>query len=138
MLFALSMLLVFGAVAVSVGAGAGSEQGEFLFGFEQLTHARIPWLLLGPLIGGATLGVISLVRSRRWYMWGVVPVEVFFAVLLTWYFVSFSFLPTHGLALSVGDAFPTYSLIDQDGKLHQVESATRRRPALFIFYRGDW
>ena len=123
---------------MSVGAAAGSEQGEPRFGFEQLIHARIPWLLLAPLVGGAALGVISLVRSRRWYMWGVVPVEVFFAVLLTWYFVSFSLLPTYRLALSVGDAFPTYSLIDQDGKLHRVESATPRRPALFIFYRGDW
>ncbi len=138
MLFALSMLLVFGAVAVLMGVVAGSEQGELRFGFEQLIHARIPGLLLASLVGGAALGVVSLVRVRRWYTWAVVPVEVFFAAILSWYFLSFSFLPAHQLALSVGDAFPSYALVDQDGKLHRVEAATPRRPALYVFYRGDW
>jgi len=133
-----SIVLVFGAVAVFVGNIAMSSQGQLGIGFEQMIHARIPWLLLAALLPGAGLGIWSLVRARRWYKWAIVPVEVFFAVLLSWYFISFSFLPEHRLALSVGDAFPSYSLVDQDGELHSVQSATERSPTLFIFYRGDW
>jgi hypothetical protein len=138
MLLALSVVLVFGAVGVFVGNVAGSEQGQLGFGFEQMIHARTPWLLLASLLGGASLGVASLVRRRRWYKWAIVPVEVFFAALLTWYLASFSFLPEHRLALQVGDAFPAYALLDQDGGMHRMESGTPRRAALYIFYRGDW
>jgi hypothetical protein len=138
MLLAFSIVLVFGTVAVFVGNVAVSQQGELGFGFQQLIHARIPWLLVVPPLVGAALGVWSLVRARRWYKWVIVPVEVFFAALLTWYFTSFSFLPEHHLALSVGDAFPSYSLVDQDRQRHTVEAATDRRPALYVFYRGHW
>lgn len=138
MLLAVSILLVFGAVGMFVGNIAASEQGQLGVGFEQMIHARIPWLLLLPLLGGSALGVVSLVRRRRWYKWGIVSVEVFFAVLLTWYFMSFSFLPEHRLALAVGDRFPAYALLDQDGNLHRVDAGAPRRRALYIFYRGDW
>ncbi len=138
MLFTLSILLVFGAVAVFVGNISASEQGELGFGFEQMIHARIPWLLLAPPLVGAALGIFSLVRARRWYKWAIVPVEVFFAVYFIWYFTSISFLPEHQLALDVGDPFPAYSLVDQDGAVHAVESGIERKPALYVFYRGDW
>ncbi len=132
-----SIVLVFGAVAVLVGNVVMSDQGQLGLGFEQMIHARIPWLLVAALLLGAGLGVASLVRARRGYKWAIVPVEVFFAVFLSWS-ISLSFLPEHRLALSVGDAFPSYSLVDQDGELHSVQSATGRSPTLFIFYRGDW
>jgi hypothetical protein len=138
MLLAMSMLLVFGAVAVFVGNMMVSEQGALGFGYEQMLHARTPWLLLMALLGGAGLGVASLVRSRRWYKWGIVPIEVLFAGLLTFYFTSMSFLPEHRLTLSVGDPFPAYALSDQDGNLHRSASNGPRAPALYIFYRGDW
>ena len=138
MLFALSILLVFGVVGIFIGNVDVSEQGELGFGFEQLIHARIPWLLVIPALAGAALGVWSLIRGRRWYKWAIVPVEVLLAGLLTWYFTSFSFLPEHQLALSVGDAFPSYSLVDQDARQHTVKASVPRRPALYIFYRGDW
>ena len=138
MLFLLSIVLVFGAVGVFIVNVAVSNQGELGFGFQQMIHARIPWLLLAPTLAGAGLGLYSLVRARRWYKWPIVPVEIFFAGLLTWYFTSFSFLPEHKLALEVGDSFPSYSLVDQDGKLHSFESSSDGRPALYIFYRGDW
>ena len=138
MLLALSIVLVFGVVGIFVGNVAVSDRGELGFGFEQMIHARIPWLLVIPVLAGAALGVWSLVRGRRWYKWTIVPVELFFAALLTWYFTSASFLPERHLALSVGDAFPSYSLVDQDARRHTVEAETHRRPALYIFYRGDW
>jgi hypothetical protein len=137
-ILALSIVLVFGAVGVFLGNIMVSEQGQLGLGFEQMIHARIPWLLLAALLGGAALGVWSLVRARRWYKWVIVPVELLFAGLLTFYFTSFSFLPEHRLALSVGDAFPSYSLLDQDGNAHTVQASTARRPALYVFYRGDW
>ena len=137
-MLALSIVLVFGAVGVFLGNIMVSEQGQLGLGFEQMIHARIPWVLLAALLGGAALGVWSLVRARRWYKWVIVPVELLFAGLLTFYFTSFSFLPEHRLALSVGDAFPSYSLLDQDGNDHSVEASTARRPALYVFYRGDW
>jgi len=134
----LSIVLVFGAVGVFVGNAMMSEQGQLGLGFEQMIHARIPWLLVAALLGGAALGVWSLVRARRWYKWVIVPVELLFAGLLTFYFTSFSFLPEHRLALSVGDAFPSYSLVDQDGNTHTMQASSARRPALYVFYRGDW
>jgi hypothetical protein len=137
-LLALSIMLVFGAVGVFIGTVALSNQGQLGFGFEQMIHARIPWLLLGSLGIGAALGIWSLVKARRWYKWVTVPVELFLAGLLTFYFTSASFLPRHELALSVGDPFPSYSLVDQGGKAHTVKASTDRSPALYIFYRGDW
>ena len=132
------MILVFGAVGVFIGNIALSNQGQLGFGFEQMIHARIRWLLVGSLAIGSALGIWSLARGRRWYKWVIVPVEVLFAGLLIFYLTSVSFLPQHELALSAGDPFPSYSLADQDGELHTVEASTARRSALYIFYRGDW
>ncbi len=138
MLLIASLVLVLGAFGVYIGNVVLSEQGQLGLGFEQMIHARIPWLLLAAALGGAGLGVASLVRSRRWYKWLVVPVEVGLAGLLTFSFGSMSFLPEHRLALSVGDPFPAYSLVDHDGELRAVEPARSGRAALYIFYRGDW
>ena len=138
MLLALSVVLVFGVVGVFVGNVVLSDQGQLGFGLEQMVHARIPWLLLGSLGAGSVLGIWSLVQARRWYKWVIVPVELVLAGLLTFYFTSASFLPQHRLAVSVGDPFPPYSLVDQDGKLHANEASAARFPALYIFYRGDW
>ena len=138
MLLIASLVLVLGAFGVFIGNAIVSEQGQLGLGFEQMIHARIPWLLLAAALGGAGLGVASLVRSRRWYKWLVVPVEVGLAGLLTFFFASMSFLPEHRLALSVGDPFPSYSLVDHDGELRTVEPARTGRAALYIFYRGDW
>jgi hypothetical protein len=134
---ALSIVLVFGALGVFVGNAMLSEQGELGFGYEQMIHARIPWLLLSALFLGSGLGLWSLVRARRWYKWAIVPIEVAVAILLTVYFTNLSFLPEHRLAVSIGDRFPSYELPDQDGELHTFRS-TANRPALYIFYRGDW
>ncbi len=138
MLLLLSIALVFGAVGVFVGNIVASEQGQLALGYQQMIHARIPWLLILSAVGGAGVGIFSLVRARRWYKWGIVPVEIFFAALLTWNFASVSFLPEHRLALRVGDPFPAYSLVDQDGKLQTSQAAAPGRPALYVFYRGDW
>ncbi len=138
MLIALSVVLVFGAVGLFVGNMSVSEQGSLGPAYEQMIHARIPWLLLGAALVGAALGVVSLVRRRRGYKWVIVPVELFFAGLLTFYFTSYGFLPEHALALEVGDPFPAYTLIDQDGNERTSPASNGRRSALYVFYRGDW
>lgn len=138
MLLLLSVVLVLGAVGVFVGNVAGSEQGELRFGFQQMIHARIPWLLLAAALGGTGLGVVSLLRRRRWYAWAIVPAEALLAGLLTWYLLSASFLPPHALAVSPGEPFPGYALADQDGVVHSRAEGDAGAPALYIFYRGDW
>ncbi len=138
MLLIASLVLVLGALGVFIGIFVVSAQDQLSLGFEQMIHARIPWLLLAAALGGAGLGVASLVRSRRWYKWLIVPVELFFAGLLTFYFTSYSFLPEHALALEVGDPFPAYTLVDQDGNERTSPASNGRRSALYVFYRGDW
>jgi hypothetical protein len=138
MLLALSAVLVLGVVGVFVGNVVLSDQGQLVLGVEQIINTRIPWLLLGSLGAGSALGIWSLVRARRWYKWVIVPVELLLTGVLTFYLTSAGSLPRRELALSVGDPFPSYSLVDQDGALHTVQASTERRPALYIFYRGDW
>ena len=138
MLLSAAVVLVLGAVGVFVGNAVVSEEGRLGFLFEQMIHARMPWLLLAAAVGGAGLGVASLVQSRRWYKWGIVPLELALAGLLIFYFASMSWLPEHRLALSVGDPFPAYALVDQDGVVRAVEPTRSGRAALYIFYRGDW
>ena len=125
-----SALLVFATVAVILG-NLGAEDGELRLGFEQMIHARVPWLLLSLLWGGAALGLVAVIRERRWYRYGIVA-------LASWCFLSYSYLPDHALALEMGDPFPAYELIDQDGTLRRHDPTGPREPALYIFYRGDW
>ena len=138
MMLLLSLVLVLGAFAVFMGTAAMSEQGQLGPGFQQMIHARVPWLLLGAAVGGAALGVVSLVRARRWYKWAIVPVEIALAGLLTFYMLDMSWLPEHQLALSVGDPFPAYSLVDHDGNPRAMNEGGPRSRALYVFYRGDW
>lgn len=131
-----SLVFVLGALGVLLSNGSVSD--ELRFGYQQMIHARIPWILLGSLGIGSALGVASLLRRRATYRFAVVGAEVLLSGLIVWYFVALSFLPPHALALEVGDPFPAYSLPDQDGQIHRVEASTPRPPALYIFYRGDW
>ena len=62
MLLISSLVFVLGTVAVIV-SNAGSTGLGVRFGYEQLIHARIPWLLIGSLALGCTLGVASIVRG---------------------------------------------------------------------------
>jgi hypothetical protein len=138
MMLLLSLVLVLGAVGVFIGNVTLSEQGQLGPGFQQMIHARVPWLLLAAAVGGAALGVVSLVRARRWYKWAIVPVEIVLAGFLSWYMLDISWLPEHRLALSVGDPFPAYSLVDHDGNPRAMNEGGPRGRALYVFYRGDW
>ena len=131
----LSSLLVFGSLGWFVLAAAGTGLPP---GHEQWIHARVPWIVLGLLWVGASLGVAALAQKRgrlRWLALGLqVPVVAFLSV----YFLQLSFLPDRSIALEVGDSFPGYALTDHDGQAQSLESGSPREPALYIFYRGDW
>ena len=131
----LSSLLVFGCLAWFVAFASGAD---LPLGRDQLIHARIPWLVLGLLWAGASLGVVSLVRKRRLSRWLIVGLQAPVVAFLSIYFLQLSFVPDHRVALKVGDAFPSYALLDQDGALQSLDAGEPREPALYIFYRGDW
>ncbi|MGE4650073.1 MAG: hypothetical protein AAEJ53_04220 [Myxococcota bacterium] len=132
-----SLFLVLAAVGWFVRS-ATAVSPELLFGYEQLIHARIPWLLLGALWLGAMLGLLSLRRGRRWFHYPVLGVELLLAGGLSFYMLAGSFLPESELRVEVGDAFPSYALLDQDERLHNLAAGEPRKPALYVFYRGDW
>ena len=132
-----SLFLVLAAVGWFVRS-ATAVSPELLFGYEQLIHARIPWLLLGALWLGAMLGLLSLRRGRRWFYYPVLGVELLLAGGLSFYMLAGSFLPESELRVAVGDAFPSYTLLDQDERLHNLAAGEPRKPALYVFYRGDW
>lgn len=132
-----SLVFVLGTCAV-LGLNLDSAAADLRFGYEQMIHARIPWLVLGSLAVGCVLGIASIAQRRAWYKYPVVGVELLLSALLAWYFLGFSYLPPHDLQVHVGDAFPTYSLPDHKGRIHSLEAAAPRQAALYIFYRGDW
>jgi len=133
----ISALLVFGTVGVIL-TNLSAQDGELHFGFQQIIHARIPWILIGLVWAGCALGIASWLRKRARYKVALLALELPLVALVSWYFLSYSFLPTHDLAVRVGDPFPAYALVDQDGKLRQWDPSTARKPVLYIFYRGDW
>jgi hypothetical protein len=133
----LSAALVFGTVGLIL-LNLGAQDGELHLGFEQLIHARVPWLLLGALWAGCGLGIVAVATRRAWYRIAVLGLEVALTGLISWYMLAFSYLPPHELAIASGDAFPAYELVDQDGELHRASPAVPREPALYVFYRGDW
>ncbi len=137
MLLIASLAFVFGTLAV-LALNMETTTGTLHFGYEQMIHARIPWLVLASLGVGCVLGIASIVRGRAWYKYPVVGVEILLSGLLTWYFVGLSFLPPYELQVRIGDPFPAYSLPDQNGRVHAVGASVPRPPALYIFYRGDW
>jgi hypothetical protein len=132
-----SLVLVLGAVAVIL---AGALLGEAAPGFavDQLIYARVPWLLLGALAAGCALAVAALVRRPTWGKLPVVAIAVLLSGLLGLYFLRLSLLPPHAMAVAVGDPLPSYSLPDQEGRIHRTEVGAPRPPALYIFYRGHW
>jgi hypothetical protein len=133
----LSVLLVFGTAGVVV-AQLATEGPSLQPGYQQMIHARIPWLLLGPLWLGAALGIAAAVRNWAFYKLGLILLELPLVALASWYFLASSFLPPHDLAVGVGDPFPSYALVDQDGALQRFGASRPNGPALYIFYRGDW
>jgi hypothetical protein len=131
----ISSLLVFGCLAWFV---AGAAMIDLPVGRDQFIHARIPWIVLGLLWAGASLGLASLARKRRLRSWLIVGLQAPVVAFLSFYFLQASFLPDHGVALKLGDSFPGYALSDQDGTLLRVDAGAPREPALYIFYRGNW
>ena len=116
----------------------GNEGGSLRLGYQQMIHARVPWIFLAGFWAGAGLGIAAVVRHFAIHRLVVVLVELPLVALASWYFLSYSYLPEHELAVEVGDPFPSYELADQDGVLRRVEPASSMGPALYIFYRGDW
>mgnify|MGYP006153333515 FL=1 len=131
----ISSLLVFGCLAWCV---AGLSSSGVPFGHEQLIHARIPWILLGLVWSGAGLGLAALARKRKLSNWLILGLEAPVVGFLSFYFIQGSFLPDHTIALEVGQSFPSYALLDQDGTIQGLDAGEPREPALYIFYRGDW
>ncbi len=133
----ISALLVFGTLGLIL-ANLGAQDGEPLLGLQQMIHARIPWVLLALLWAGCALGIGSVVRKRTWPKLAVLGLEGALTALVSWFVLSFGFLPPHELAVRAGDPFPAYALMDQEEVLHSVEASTLGEAALYIFYRGDW
>jgi hypothetical protein len=133
----LSALLVFGTAGVILSSLAA--QGPSLpLAYQQMIHARIPWLLLAPLWLGIAFGIAAVARDRSPTRVAVVLAELPLVALASWYFLAVSFLPAHDLAVNVGDPFPAYALVDQDGTLESFDPSRPSGPALYVFYRGDW
>ena len=133
----LSILLVFGTLA-SIGVNLTSESSELHLGASLIIRGRIPWILLAVLWGGVALGVASLSRGRKLPKLGVLLLQIPPVAFVSWYVLVGSVLPAHALAVEVGDPFPDYALEAQDGALHQRAALEKRRPELYIFYRGHW
>lgn len=133
----LSVALVFGTLAL-IGVNLGSESPELGLGAGLLIRGRVPWLLLAALWGGVALALVSLRSGRRLPKLAVLLLEAPPVAYVTWYVLVGSLLPAPALSVAVGDAFPAYTLEDQDGVLHQAAVLERRPPALYIFYRGHW
>ena len=133
----LSAVLVF-AVTGWILSMMGTVSSELVFGHEQAIHARVPWLVLGGLWAGGALAIASLVRERRWVSWLVIGLEAVPVAFFSIYFLQISYLPESTLRVASGDAFPAYSLPNQDEVLHAVALGEPRPPALYVFYRGDW
>jgi hypothetical protein len=131
----ISCLLIVGCFGWFIAAAAGSG---LPFGHEELIHARVPWLVLGVLWLGAALGLTALATRRRISTAVIVAVQAPLVGLFSFYFLQGSFLPDHSVALSVGEAFPSYSLLDQDETMRSASVGEAREPALYVFYRGDW
>jgi hypothetical protein len=133
----LSMLLVFGTLTL-IGVNLSSESPALGLGASLMIRGRIPWIVLALLWGGVALAVASLSRGRKLPKLGVLLFEVVLVGFVSWYAIFGSVLPAHALTIEVGDAFPAYSLQDQDEVLHERAALGKRPPALYIFYRGHW
>ncbi|MDG2334494.1 MAG: hypothetical protein P8Q97_09755 [Myxococcota bacterium] len=107
-------------------------------GHDEFIHARVPWRALGFVWLGAGLGLAALAKRRTLLSATSFGLQVLLVAFFSSYFLQGSFLPDHAVALEVGDAFPSYALLDQDEVVHSRDSNEPREPELYIFYRGDW
>ncbi len=137
MLLLISAILVLAPLGVVIINIMGSP-AELHFGFEQMIHARTPWLLLGSLGLGGLLGVATLIKKWSWGAFSVVAVELLIVAALSFMFMGMSKLPEHPLGVAQGDAFPAYTLTGHDGREYSTQAGEPRPRALYIFYRGDW
>ena len=137
MLLLASVILVVAPLAVFLINIMGSPD-ELHFGFQQMIHARIPWLLLGALWLGGLLGVAALVKKWSWGSLVVVALELLVVAGLSFMFLGMSNLPDQPLAIAHGDEFPAYTLTGHDGREYSTRVGEPRPRALYIFYRGDW
>lgn len=146
MRLAASIVLVFGLFGLLLVAAMAPDPTTASLPVSWLIHERTPVALLALLAVGVVLGLASLWQAPRWFKFPVVALEAAAAGLLTFYFLSGSFLPERTMEIAVGDPFPSYSLPNEDGRLLRYVSAgadALGRPfagkrALYIFYRGDW
>ncbi len=121
-----------------IGVNLTSEAPDLRLGAGLIIHGRIPWILLAAPWAGVALGAASRFSGRRLSKLGVLSLEIPVVATVSWYVLAGSTLPAHVLAVGVGDPFPAYVLEDQDGVLHEVAAGEKRRPALYVFYRGHW
>jgi hypothetical protein len=86
-----------------------------------------------PIPGGslnAALDAFKVACAREW------PPDAFALVNQT-----LADLAQTGLqetALKVGDAAPSFSLLDQDGRLVDSQELLAKGPLVLVFYRGMW
>ena len=137
MLLLASVIFVAAPLAVFLINLMGSSS-ELHFGFQQIIHARIPWLLLGSLWLGGVIGIVALVKKWSWGSLAVVALELLVVAGLSFMFLRMSMLPEHPLAVTQGEAFPSYTLTGHDGSQYSNRAGEPRPRALYIFYRGDW
>jgi len=133
-----SVLLMLVGLAIFGSNIVLSDYGTTGPAVSEMIYAPVPWALLGAMVAGAAVGVVSLTRRRSPGRIALVTVEVALAGAVAFLFLGFTRLPEHHLTVSVGDPFPSYSLSDQDGVTRGVQEGAMRKRALYIFYRGDW
>ena len=138
MLILSSLLLVSGAIAVFALNVILSDQGRLVVGYQDMVRGGVPYVLLVPLTLGLVLSLFGFVRRRSRFRGAVAVLEGAILAFFVFLFTGMTALPDHRLTVAVGDAFPGYSLPDQNGVIRAVAAHERRAPAIYIFYRGDW
>lgn len=140
------MLFVFGLTGALVAAGRATDPTAVPIPTAWLIHARTPVELFSLLAAGLAMGIASTWAKPRWFKFPILALEATAAGLLSFYFLSMSFLPEPRLQVAVGESFPAYELLDQDRQLRRyplpdsarTDGVYARNRALYIFYRGDW
>ena len=135
-MLALSLVLVLGTTAIVAMNMVPST--SLHFGYAQMIHARIPWLLLGALWVGLLCAAVAVRQKPSWWRIGIGATELALVGLWSVLFLSASFVQRGELAVRPGDRFPSFQLPDQDRRLVSFPPVGQSNPALFIFYRGDW
>ncbi len=91
------------------------------------------YALLGPAV---LLALIGLARKRNAATWTLAVV----ALLAGAAYSVVRHIPTPSAAPLVkqGDAFPDFTMPDQDGKLVSLAELRGRGPVVVVLYRGSW